>query len=743
MRKCTVLLFTFFYFCNLFAQKQLFYLNQNKKEVNFETIDTLSYILFKTGVTDVQKRTAFKNSRKAIPLDGRSMFLNINSEDDIAQLKNNNNIESVYSVIRSSQSGDMQVLTDDILVKVNSGESIESVFSQLNIPYISESQIEGLENVSLVRVPSSDNSLNIVNKLVSSNLVIYAEPDFIRFTDVPTVNTTVDNYSPQQWAIKNTSTGFDVNALLAWRISKGKDIKVAVIDEGVDLNHPDLKANLLSGYDGTDWGALGQNGAAAPGDYHGTACAGIIAAVENNIGMTGVAPQCKVIPVRIATVVIIGGKRRWKSTVSSIARGITQAYLRGADVLSCSFGKSPFETVNATIKDAIISATTQGRNGRGSIIVFATANDSLGNVSPYCLLDNVISVGAINSTGSRTAFSNYGNGLKVVAPGSSIYTTDISGASGSSSGDYFYFSGTSAACPYVAGIAGLLLSVKPNAQASSITSWIYTSCTKLPIYQYSGSGSNGTWNNETGYGLVDAYEAIIASKPFSMVVPELLCECETHTFSISGPTDRCDSVVWNLHFDKEIISGSGTTSVEMRILEAPGYAVPFVASIYYGDRVVRLEGQTHAGVPETYDIIGGDEATEMELMYAEVIMESATSYTWELKQGRCGIWPNNNKADLMPYDTNRVIIIVTGYNRCGSYAEWLNFTPNRRISKQNLRQAGMKSVTIYNLSYELVYSNKNLITPFDINAVNLPSGFYVIENQLENGIITREKVYVP
>ena len=59
----------------------------------------------------------------------------------------------------------------------------------------------------------------------------------------------------------------------------------------MDLNHPDLKANLLSGYDGTDWGALGQNGAAAPGDYHGTACAGIIAAVENNIGMTGVAPQ--------------------------------------------------------------------------------------------------------------------------------------------------------------------------------------------------------------------------------------------------------------------------------------------------------------------------------------------------------------------------------------------------------------------------------------------------------------------
>lgn len=178
MRKYIVLLLTFFCFCSLSAQKQLFYLGENKQKIHFETIDTLSYILFKAGVADVQKRTAIKNNRKAIPLKGRSMFLNINSEDDVIQLSNDSNVEAVYRVIRS-QDGDIHVLTDDILVKVNSGEKIESVFSQLNISYISESPIDGLEDVFLVRVPSSDKALDIVNRLMSSNLVVYAERDFI------------------------------------------------------------------------------------------------------------------------------------------------------------------------------------------------------------------------------------------------------------------------------------------------------------------------------------------------------------------------------------------------------------------------------------------------------------------------------------------------------------------------------------------------------------------------------------
>lgn len=146
MRKYTALLLMILCFCSLSAQKQLFYLGENKEKIHFETVDTLSYVLFKAEVADVQKRMAIKNNRKAIPLKGRSMFLNINSEDDIVQLRSDGNVESAYRVMRS-QNGDLHVLTDDILVKLNPGETIESVFGQLNIPYISEKPIEGLEDV--------------------------------------------------------------------------------------------------------------------------------------------------------------------------------------------------------------------------------------------------------------------------------------------------------------------------------------------------------------------------------------------------------------------------------------------------------------------------------------------------------------------------------------------------------------------------------------------------------------------
>lgn len=730
MRKHTVLLLTLLFCLNLSSQRQMSYNTKNKKVIKLETVDTLSYICFRKDVPIHQRKVKLSNKVVTIRQEQQSELIRIDSPSEITQLKNDGNIESVYKVLRFPTGKELVVLTNEILVKVNPGKQVSSVLDNLRIPYLMISEIEELSDVSIVQLPTSDNTLDVVNLLVSSPDLVYAEPNFIQFIDGPTsTNATTDLYSTNQWSIVNPY-GFTMDVLAAWKLSKGKDIKVAVLDEGVELTHPDLKDNLLPGYDATLGDGPGVNGAAAPGDSHGTACAGIIAALENNIGMTGIAPQSKVIPIRIAIGYYENDEKKWRTSSATIARGFGEAYRRGADVVSCSFSST---NVAASVSDAINTLTTNGRNGRGSVVVFSTGNDGSSTVSPYCNLPNVISVGNLEITGNRRFSSNYGSNLKVMAPGAGTYTTYPSGSYGT-------FGGTSAACPHVASVAALILSLKPNLSQKDVASAIYSSCTKLPGYQYP---SPNRWNNETGYGLVSAYEAILASKPFTMIVPDLLCECETHTFSISGPTDRCDSIVWNLYFDKEIISGNGTTSVEVRILEAPGYALPFVASIYYGNRVVKLEEQAHAGVPETYDIIGGDEATEMELTYAEVIMAGATSYTWELKQGRCGIWPNNNIADLLPYDTNKVIIVVTGYNRCGSYAEWLSFTPKRRVSGQNSRQIGTKSVAIYNLSYELIYSDKNLISLFDINAVNLPSGFYVIESQLENGIITREKVYIP
>lgn len=425
-----------------------------------------------------------------------------------------------------------------------------------------------------------------------------------------------------------------------------------------------------------------------------------------------------------------------KTSYNSVATGFIKAYQNGADVLSCSFSGS----ISSTVKEAIEEATTQGRNGRGAVVVFSSGNEYANNINPYGLLKNVISVGAIGENGQRADYSNYGDGLGVVAPGVNIPTLDIHGSSGYFEGDYCYFGGTSAACPHVAGIAALILSAKPDAHVSSVASWIYSSCQKLPAYKYSPKNNFGTWNNETGYGLVDAYKAVLST--FTLNIPDLLCDCETHTFTISGSTEKCDSIAW--HVPGDILSGAGTDSIEVCITDAPGYAIPVSASLYFGDLVVELEKWVHSGIPETYEMTGYDESTAWEYMNVEVIMDGATSYTWELLEGNCGIWPNGSKAQIMPYDTKPVIICVTGYNRCGSWYEWIQFTPEPRKSYMKSRQTvGAKAVAVYTLSYNLVYSDKNLAAPFDIKTTNLSPGFYIIEYQFEDGTATREKVYVP
>ena len=159
----------------------------------------------------------------------------------------------------------------------------------------------------------------------------------------------------------NGVPGADMSVQQAWTISTGAGIKVAVIDEGVDTGHTDLKANLLQGYDCI-------SGTANPGDgrplgparAHGTNCTGIIAAVaNNNIGIAGVAPDSKIIPINLSEA---NGNF---TTESNIAAGFDYAWQHGADVISNSWGGGSPSNI---IDDAISRAVTLGRGGKGSVV---------------------------------------------------------------------------------------------------------------------------------------------------------------------------------------------------------------------------------------------------------------------------------------------------------------------------------------------------------------------------------------
>lgn len=446
------------------------------------------------------------------------------SKIDISKSKLNN-IAVLYSLMNKEieyyqyEDGAIQSPDNYIFTAVNEGGDIKNILSLLGVEYSDLSPIEGLENTYRFFLDSG-NVFDIAAQIYQTHKVKYAEPSFYRY------NCFSADYSSSQWGLKNTgqfggSSGYDINVYPAWNITKGSSsIRIAVLDSGTDLQHPDLAGNLLTGYDAvpSSVGFPGNGGSGSPWDsnYHGTACTGIIGALDNGDGVIGVAPNCKIIPVRISYT-FNGYDYSNDSWIVSAFNYVKDK----ADVISCSWKLgSPSNTVTSIIN----TCYTNGRLGKGCVICFATGNDDASSINPLAFLPSTIAVGAISNCGERKSpsscdgekwGSNYGVGLSVMAPGVKIYTTDIHGASGKNSGDYMSnFNGTSAACPHVSGIAALILSIQPSLTAAQVSHLLKVTARKIGSTSYEMLENNfaGTWNSQMGHGLVDAYAAVQAAK---------------------------------------------------------------------------------------------------------------------------------------------------------------------------------------------------------------------------------------
>lgn len=226
-----------------------------------------------------------------------------------------------------------------------------------------------------------------------------------------------DYYFGNQWHLHNTGQSggtpdADINAPEAWEITAGDpNIIVAVLDTGVDTNHPDLIDNLVPGYDFYDDDNLPDPSLDDPDDAHGTMCAGLVAAHGNNgVGVTGVAWNCGIMPIRIAAAGHF-------LTEVDIARAIRWAASNGADILSNSWGS---QSSTFTLRSAIMDVTEPGRIGRqgkGCVVLFSAANDASkipwGSPPGYA---EVIAVGATDPNDERYGYSNYGPELDLTAP---------------------------------------------------------------------------------------------------------------------------------------------------------------------------------------------------------------------------------------------------------------------------------------------------------------------------------------
>lgn len=310
-------------------------------------------------------------------------------------------------------------------------------------------------------------------------------------------------YFNEQWYINNNNAFYTDNTINAdahihtnnlLKSYTGKGVKIAIIDDGLDTTHEDLKGAIISTYDITTktTNVLHSNHQ----DYHGTAITGIIGARVNGIGIRGIASKVDIIFLK------------YKETMSDseTIELFNKANEFGAEIINCSWGTYD---VSQAVKDKIQDLSRNGRAGKGTIIVFASGNDDKNMGNDESAIPEVIAVGATNKENLRAWYSNYGANLDVVAPGGyaiGITTLDDMGSNGISTinpnyilyNDSNSFVGTSASAPIVSGVIALMLEANPNLTRVQIENILHDSSDKIGNVLYK-SGRNDYY----GYGKIN------------------------------------------------------------------------------------------------------------------------------------------------------------------------------------------------------------------------------------------------
>ena len=311
-----------------------------------------------------------------------------------------------------------------------------------------------------------------VSRLRQDVAVARAEVDRAVIADEVTVN---DPRRGDQYALDKVQAG------KAWDVTRGNEqVVISIVDSGVDLGHPDLKAKLLPGYNSVEAGKQPMDDMG-----HGTHVAGIAAASTNNgEGVAGLASNCKILPVRVL------GSRA--GSAATIAEGLVWAADHGADVVNMSLG---FYDENETVAKAAQYALS-----KNVVLVATMGNNNLEKKRYPAAYPGVIAVGSTDKADQKSTFSNFGAWMSVSAPGTDIlstfptYPVGIQGPA-----KYAVLSGTSMAAPLVTGLCGLVRSKNPGMTPAAVKQLLESTAVDL--------GDAGADKN-FGNGRIDAYAAL-------------------------------------------------------------------------------------------------------------------------------------------------------------------------------------------------------------------------------------------
>ena len=434
---------------------------------------------------------------------------------------------------------------------------------------------------------------------------------------------------PDLWGLEK------INAPNAWDLARGADVTVAVVDTGIDSNHPDLAANLWwnqgevgtdangqdkrtngiddddNGYVDDSWGwdfARAVTGDNNPTDDcgHGTHVAGTIAAVaDNGLGIAGVAPLAKVMAVKILD-------SNGRGTTEDVSRGIVYAADNGARVINLSLGAS------GETPPMLVDAIAYAHDTKGVVVVAAAGNDSAEVGTPLrgffpANLRDAITVAAFDQNDVKSSFSNYGAKIDVAAPGGggtepagvyepqrTILSLKATGATDAQTrsgqlvvgSQYLRQAGTSMAAPHVSGVAALLRSHSPALSPEQVRQAIRVGAVDL--------GPAG-FDAESGYGRLDGAAALAAATPLAVQLTDPVASVPVSANPlVRGTAAGPDFSDWNLEY------GSGTTPTVWMTVATSTTAVTHgvlaewdVAGLADGPYTLRLQAHNAAG--ETFE----------------------------------------------------------------------------------------------------------------------------------------------
>ena len=474
----------------------MYMLNANKERIELQPLET--EVVTNPATRAVTVRTAVDTARDPINTAGlvaracRTHFDIGLREGKAAAAEKQQGPPPV--AFRQTDSGLIHVIYREVTIRFKHGTSQKTrknILKKRNLkmravnPFV-EDQVNAYQPE---RKYSGEKLLEISNDISEMEEVVFAAPNFVSQFN----RQAPPSIRSEEWHLRNgggggATAGEDVDIRAAWNITTGRrSIVVAVLDDGVDIEHPNLRTRIWRNPDTQSSNRFGRDfflrddhpdhfnprpklfrdpfDQMTGNDIHGTPCAGVIAGAGINNGSVGAAPRCRVLAVKVFHADDLAPVDRVADAIR-FAAGI-------ADILSCSWSGGS----HANIQLALADAGQIGRQGKGSAVFCAAGND-FGSPVGFPARDvNAIAVGASTDRAKLADYSNIGPEIAFVAPSSGgtrgIFTTDVSNANrgfnvgradrGGADGLHTNsFGGTSSATPLAAGVAALVLSVNPS-----------------------------------------------------------------------------------------------------------------------------------------------------------------------------------------------------------------------------------------------------------------------------------------